>query len=77
MPKILTRPRLIRSSEILHDLADVGLVDWRTVDLDHLGHLGPPEVLLEFRPARLGLDIVGRMAAPCNCSARSPDWGRA
>src|ERR1700730_1712068 len=52
----------IRLCQIIHNLADVRLLDWRTVNLDHLGHLDPPEVFLEFRTPGLGLDIVGRMA---------------
>src|ERR1700730_13740076 len=52
----------IRLCQIIHNLADVRLINWRTVNLDHLGHFGPPEVLLEFRTSGLGLDIVGRMA---------------
>src|SRR5882672_1852207 len=52
----------IRLCQIIHNLAGVRLIDWRTVNLDHLGHLGPPEVFLEFRTPGLGLDIVGRMA---------------
>src|SRR6202171_6537474 len=52
----------IRLFQIIHNLADVRLIDWRTVNLDHLGHLGPPEVFLEFRTPGLGLDIVDRMA---------------
>src|SRR5437762_8650732 len=52
----------IRLCQILNDLADVRLRDGRAVNLDHLGHLGPPEVFLEFRTPRLGLDIVDRMA---------------
>src|SRR5258707_9499254 len=52
----------IRLCQIIHNLADVRLIDWRTVNLDHLGHLGPPEVFLEFRTPGLGLDIVDRMA---------------
>src|ERR1700737_4163564 len=52
----------IRLCQIIHNLADVRLIDWRTVNLDHLGHLGPPEVFLKFRTPGLGLDIVGRMA---------------
>src|ERR1700732_1447299 len=52
----------IRLCQIVHYLADVRLTDWRTVNLDHLGHLGPPEVFLEFRTPGLGLDVVDRMA---------------
>src|SRR3984893_18136481 len=52
----------IRLFQIIHNLADVRLIDWRTVNLDHLGHLSPPEVILEFRTPGLGLDIVSRMA---------------
>src|ERR1700686_4334369 len=52
----------IRLCQIIHNLADVRVIDWRTVDLDHLGYLGPPEVFLEFRTPGLGLDIVDRMA---------------
>src|SRR5260370_40303762 len=52
----------IRLCQIIHNFADVCLIDWRTVNLDHLGHLGPPEDFLEFRTPGLGLDIVDRMA---------------
>jgi hypothetical protein len=31
---------------MVDDLADGGVVDWRAVDLDHLGHLGRPKILL-------------------------------
>src|SRR5262245_63679049 len=51
----------IRLFQIVHNLAHVRLIDWRSIDLDHLGHLCLPEVSLEFWAARLGLDIVGRM----------------
>src|SRR6202022_4124223 len=37
--------------EIIDDLANVGILDRRAIDLDHLRHFGLPEVLLE--PARL------------------------
>src|SRR5216684_8156535 len=43
--------------EIVDDLADVGILDRRAIDLDHLRHFSLPEVLLE--PARLGTDVVG------------------
>jgi hypothetical protein len=57
------RPRAsIRRREILDDLADVGIVDRRTIDLDHLGYLGLPEILLELFALGLGLDVVGRVA---------------
>src|SRR6202051_4345197 len=52
----------IRLCQIIHNLADVRVTDWRTVNLDHFGYLGPPEVFLEFRTPGLGLDIVDRMA---------------
>src|SRR4030088_27509 len=59
-------PSLSRASmrlcQIIHNLADVRLIDWRTVNLDHLGHLSPPKVFLEFGTPGLGLDIVDRMA---------------
>src|SRR4030088_2517910 len=44
--------------EIIDDLANVRIVDRRAIDLDHLCHFGLPEVLLEFRPARLRVDVV-------------------
>src|SRR5258707_11798632 len=47
----------IGRGEIVDDLADVGILDRRAIDLDHLRHFGLPEVLLE--PARLGIDVVG------------------
>src|SRR5690242_14016907 len=53
---------LVGRRQVFDDRRDVLLVDRRTVDLDHLGDLGLPEVLLELRPGRLGLDVVGRMA---------------
>jgi hypothetical protein len=58
-----TSQQSIRLFQIVHNLADVRLIDWRSVDLDHLGHLCLPEVSLEFRAARLGLDIVGGMTS--------------
>src|SRR5207244_6648346 len=48
-------------SEVFDDLSDVSIVDRRTIDLDHLGHFGLPEILLEFRAARLGVDVIGRV----------------
>src|SRR6266849_7673972 len=60
-------PPLSRSSiglcQIIHNLVDDCLIDWRTVNLDHLGHLGSPEDFLKFRTPGLGLDIVDRMAS--------------
>src|SRR4030088_2817935 len=40
---------------------DVRIVDRRPINLDHLRHFGLPEILLEFRPARLGVDVVSRV----------------
>src|SRR5260370_37124586 len=48
----------IRLCQIFHNFADVRPTDMRTVNLDHLGHLSPPEVFLEFRTPGLGLAIV-------------------
>src|SRR6185437_3269498 len=53
---------LVGRRQVLDDRRDVLLVDRRAVDLDHLGDLGLPEVLLELGAGRLGLDVVGRMA---------------
>src|SRR6266496_4248410 len=52
---------LIGRGQIIDDLANVGIVDRRAIDLDHLRDFGLPEVLLEFRPARLGADVVRRV----------------
>src|SRR5258707_11911849 len=46
----------IGRGEIVDDLASVGILDRRAIDLDHLRHFGLPEVLLE--PERLGIDVV-------------------
>jgi Cd2+/Zn2+-exporting ATPase len=43
-------------------MPDVCLIDGRTVNLDHLGHLGLPKRFLELRAAGLGLDIIDGMA---------------
>src|SRR5882724_13619985 len=51
----------IIGGEIVDDLADVAFVDRRSVDFDHLGDLGLPEILLRFQGARLGLDVVARV----------------
>jgi hypothetical protein len=48
--------------EIIDDLGNIRIVDRCAINLDHLGHLGLPEILLEFGAARLGVDIVGRVA---------------
>src|SRR5258708_2840657 len=50
----------IGRGEIVDDLASVGILDRRAIDLDHLRHFGLPEVLVE--PARLGTDVVGGVA---------------
>src|SRR5258708_2304392 len=50
---------LVGRGEVIDDLADIGIVDRRTVDLDHLGDFRLPEVLPEFLPARLGVDVIG------------------
>src|SRR6202020_1977659 len=50
---------LIGRGEIFDDLGNVGIGDRRAVELYHFRHLDLPEILLEFRPARLGLDVVG------------------
>ena len=52
----------IGRGEIRRRSSDIGIIDRCAVDLDHLGHLGLPEVLLELRAGRLGLDVVGRVA---------------
>src|ERR1700681_850016 len=45
--------------QIVDDLADIGILDRRAVDFDHLGHFGLPEILFEFSSVRLGLDVIG------------------
>src|SRR5260370_4741808 len=54
----------IGRGEIVDDLASVGILDRRAIDLDHLRHFGLPEVLVE--PARLGTDVVGGVAGWAN-----------
>src|SRR5258708_20327003 len=55
------RRALVGRGQIIDDLANVRIVDRRAIDLDHLRDLGLPEVLLEFRPARLSADVVRRV----------------
>src|SRR5664279_5271598 len=53
---------LIGRGQIIHDLGNVGIIDRGAIDLDHFGHFGLPEILLEFRSARLGVDVVSGVA---------------
>src|SRR5258708_37364993 len=55
------RRALVGRGQIIDDLANVRIVDRRAIDLDHLRDFGLPEVLLEFRPARLSADVVRRV----------------
>src|SRR6266481_5076725 len=55
------RRALVGRGQIIDDLANVRIVDRRAIDLDHFRDFGLPEVVLEFRPARLSADVVRRV----------------
>ena len=59
-----TRPlvdALIGRGQIFDDSVDIGFGDRCSIGLDHFVDFGLPEILLEFRPARLGSDVIGGM----------------
>src|SRR5258708_40182113 len=56
---------LIGGGEIFDDLWNIHLIDRRAVEFYHLGYLGLPKILLVFRSARLGVDVIsGGTARP-------------